>query len=192
MATRPKKTPIRKKNLRRHEPGRRDRLVEETLQVIGKRGLAGTTYRSVADAADVPLGSVTYHFASLDELIAAAFMLYVEEQAALFDARLSGVSKKRELADALTDIVWGQFLSDAGKLVIAYELYLGASQNPALRDVTDFWMRRSRGALERIIDPALARVTDALLEGLVLHNILEKEPMNRREIRNAFLRVLGA
>lgn len=161
------------------------------MRVIEKRGLAGTTYRSVAEAADVPLGSITYHFASLDELIAAAFMLYVEEQAALFDARLAGVSGKQELAEALTDIVFGQFLAEAEKLVIAYELYLGASQRAALREVTHFWMRRSRGALEKIIDPALARVADALLEGLVLHTVLEKEPMNRREIRGAFLRVLG-
>lgn len=190
MATR-KKNPERQKPRRRHEPGRRDRLVETTLRVIEKRGLAGVTYRSVAEAADVPLGSVTYHFASLDELIAAAFMIYVEEQAALFDARLADIPSRQALAGALTDIVLEQFLAHAGKVVTAYELYLGASQRPALREVTNFWMRRSRRALEKIIDPALARVADALLEGLVLHTILEREPMNRREIRNAFLRVLG-
>lgn len=191
MTTR-KKRPVRKKVLRRHEPGRRDRLVETTLKVIEKYGLAGTTYRSVAGAADVPLGSVTYHFASLDELIAAAFMLYAEEQAALFDAHLAKISSKQELAGALTDIVFRQFLANADKVVIAYELYLGATQRPALREVTNFWMRRSRSTLERIIDPTLARVADALLEGLVLHTILEREPMNRRKIHNAFLRVLGS
>jgi len=160
------------------------------LKVIEERGLAGTTYRSVAAAADVPLGSITYRFKSLDELIAAAFMHYMEEQAALFDARLAKIVGKQKLAEALTDIVFEQFLANEDKVVIAYELYLGASQRPALKEITNLWMRRSRGALEKIIDPALARVVDALLEGLVLHTILEREPMNRREIRNVFLRVL--
>lgn len=190
MAT-PKKSPTRKKAPRRHEPRRGDRLVETTLKVIEERGLAGTTYRSVAAAAAVPLGSITYRYASLDELIAAAFMLYVEEQAALFDARLAKVDGKKKLAEALTDIVFEQFLAHGDKVVIAYELYLGASQRPALRKVTNLWMRRSRRALEKFIDPALARVADALLEGLVLHTILEREPMNREEVCRAFQRVLG-
>lgn len=189
MAT-PRKNPTGTRAPRRHEPGRGDRLVETTLKVIEERGLAGTTYRSVAAAADVPLGSITYRFKSLDELIAAAFMHYMEEQAALFDARLAKIVGKQKLAEALTDIVFEQFLANEDKVVIAYELYLGASQRPALKEITNLWMRRSRGALEKIIDPALARVVDALLEGLVLHTILEREPMNRREIRNVFLRVL--
>ena len=44
---------------RRSEPGRRDRLLQVALEVIIARGVAGATYRLIAEAADVPLGSMT-------------------------------------------------------------------------------------------------------------------------------------
>ena len=44
-----------------------------TLDVIAEHGVAGASHRAIARAADVPLGSITYHFATLDELLAAAF-----------------------------------------------------------------------------------------------------------------------
>lgn len=46
---------------RRSEPGRRDRLLQVALEVIVARGVAGATYRLIAEAADVPLGSMTPH-----------------------------------------------------------------------------------------------------------------------------------
>jgi TetR/AcrR family transcriptional regulator, regulator of biofilm formation and stress response len=57
---------------RRHDPGRRDRIIDAAIRVIGAEGIAGLSHRSVAGEADVPLGSTTYHFASLDELLIAA------------------------------------------------------------------------------------------------------------------------
>lgn len=177
---------------RRHEPGRRERLVAVALEVIRDQGLAGTTHRGVAARADVPLGSLTYHFASLDELVTAALSRYVEDQATGFDARLARVSDRDELAGSLADVVFEQFLADRDKLVIAYELYLGAARNAALRELTNRWMRRSRRALEKFVEPGQARVVDALLEGLVLHTMLEREPMRRGEIRKAFRRLLNS
>ena len=45
---------------RRTEPQRRDRILAATLDTIEERGLSGATYRTIAAAADVPLGSMTY------------------------------------------------------------------------------------------------------------------------------------
>jgi DNA-binding transcriptional regulator YbjK len=41
---------------RRYDPGRRERLIEAALDVIAESGVAGTTHRRIAAAADV-LGS---------------------------------------------------------------------------------------------------------------------------------------
>lgn len=57
---------------RRHDPERRERIIEAAIRVVGAHGIAGLSHRSVAAEADVPLGSTTYHFASLDELLVAA------------------------------------------------------------------------------------------------------------------------
>lgn len=57
---------------RRHDPERRQRIIDAAIRVVGAKGLAGLSHRSVAAEADVPLGSTTYHFATLDELMIAA------------------------------------------------------------------------------------------------------------------------
>ena len=74
---------------RRHDPGRRDRLIDAALTVIAERGVAGTTHREIARAADVPLGSMTYHFGSLNEVLAEAFTRHADSVAGVFDERLA-------------------------------------------------------------------------------------------------------
>ena len=58
---------------RRGTASRRDLLIDNTLGVIAEHGVAGTTHRRVAAAAGVPLGSTTYYFADLADLLGAAF-----------------------------------------------------------------------------------------------------------------------
>lgn len=58
---------------RRFDPERRDRIIEATLDLISAEGVAGTSHRKVAAVADVPLGSMTYHFAGMDDLLHEAF-----------------------------------------------------------------------------------------------------------------------
>ncbi|HWU08014.1 MAG TPA: TetR family transcriptional regulator, partial [Streptomyces sp.] len=57
---------------RRYDPERRERIIDAALRVVADRGIGGLSHRTVAAEADVPLGSTTYHFASLDELLVAA------------------------------------------------------------------------------------------------------------------------
>jgi DNA-binding transcriptional regulator YbjK len=74
-------------------------------------------------------------------------------------------------------------------VVLAVELYVLAARRPALRAVTEAWMRRSRRALEQHFDPVTARELDAMVEGLTLHQALSTEPMTPEQIRHALARV---
>lgn len=47
---------------RRYDPERRQRIIDAAITVVGERGIAALSHRAVAAAADVPLGSTTYHF----------------------------------------------------------------------------------------------------------------------------------
>ena len=58
---------------RRFDPERKDRIIEACLDVIAERGVAGTSHRVVAAAAGVPLGSMTYHFDGMADLLHQAF-----------------------------------------------------------------------------------------------------------------------
>ncbi|GGN87536.1 TetR family transcriptional regulator [Actinoplanes lobatus] len=175
---------------RRHDPHRRDRLIDAALQVIAQRGVAGASHREIARAADVPLGSMTYHFASLDEILAEAFTRHADGIARVFDERLTAARTRDEAVEAVVGLVAGDLLSPGHDLVLTVELYVAAARNPRLRAVTQAWMQRSRDALERHFDPTTAREVDALIEGLTLHSALSTEPMTPAQIRHAIERYL--
>lgn len=175
---------------RRHDPGRRERLVEAALGVIAERGVAGTTHREIARAADVPLGSMTYHFASLDEVLAEAFTRHADAVARVFEERLSAARDPEEAAEAVVTLVSDDLLGSPRGLVLTVELYVAAARDPALRAVTQGWMARSRRALERHFDATTARELDALIEGLVLHSALSTDPMTPAQLRHAVHRFL--
>ena len=173
---------------RRHDPGRRDRLVDTTLAVIAERGVSAASHRAIAAAADVPLGSLTYHFSSLDELLAAAFTRHVDVVAERFDERMRTAGDREAVLEVLVEYLTADLLGRSTDLVLAVELYVAAARNPALRAVTQDWMSRSRRSLERHFDPVTARELDALVEGLVLHSALSTDPMDRGQIRAALRR----
>lgn len=57
---------------RRYDPDRRQRIIDAAIRVVEAKGIAGLSHRSAAAEADVPLGSTTYHFKTLDDLLVAA------------------------------------------------------------------------------------------------------------------------
>ena len=174
---------------RRYDPERRQRLVATALDVIAEHGVAGTSHRAIARAADVPLGSTTYHFANLDELLAAAFTVHAEAIADALDERMRAVADREAVLDALAAHLAQDLLGSDRALVLAVELYVAAARRPSLRAVTEAWMRRSRRALELHFDPVTARELDALVEGLVLHQALSTKPMTADQIRHALDRI---
>ncbi len=66
---------------------RREAIVDAALQVMLRRGMAATTVRDVADEMGSSSGLVHHYFASMDELLAAAF-----EQAATLDLDATAAS----------------------------------------------------------------------------------------------------
>jgi DNA-binding transcriptional regulator YbjK len=109
-----------------------------------------------------------------------------------YEAAFAGVTTREQLTDAVTDLIHGDADADARDWAVAYELYLAALRDPALRTVTESWMRTSRAVLERFIDPTTARGVDALIEGLVMHRTLATTPgASRAEIREIVARQLG-
>lgn len=175
---------------RRFDPDRRDRLVDVTIDVIAEHGLAGLTSRRIAAAADVPLGSVTYHFSGLGQLVREAFTRHAEAMALVFRAHFTGVTDRASMLDAAVEFVLHGHGASAREWAVAYELYLAALRDPELREVTEAWMRSSRDTLQRVLEPELARALDGVMEGLTMHAILTTAPPTREETRTVLARVL--
>lgn len=175
---------------RRTDPDRRDRLIDVTLDLIAEVGVAGISHRKIAARADVPLGSMTYHFDGIEEVLHEAFTRFAERIAASFEARLSAATDADEALDAVVDLV--HELSDPGNVrdqVVSYELYTLAARDPQYRAITTAWMRRSRQELERHFDPRVTRQIDALIEGLALHRALDDHPFDRSLTEDAVRKI---
>jgi len=181
------------KPVRRYDPDRKTRIADAAVDVIAQYGVAGTTHRRIAAAADVPLGSLTYHFAGLSDLLERAFRRHAAHMSRAYAAHFDGVRTHEQFVDAVTDLIDGAAGADARDWAVAYELYLAALREPALRAVTESWMRTSRAVLERFVDPVTARGVDALIEGLAMHRTLSTTVgASRADVRTIIARVAGA
>ncbi|MGF6824299.1 DNA-binding transcriptional regulator YbjK [Microbacterium sp. ZKA21] len=175
----------------RYDPARRDRIIDACLDVIAERGVAGTTHRRVAEAAGVPLGSMTYHFDGMDELLRAAFTRFSHEIADGFEARLGQDMTREEAKDAVVDLIQQDVFAGHRELVLSHELYTLAARDQRYRELTSARMTRSRVALEHHFDAMTAQLLDALIEGLSIHSALDVTPTDRALIREAVDRVVG-
>lgn len=176
---------------RRHDPGRRDRIIDACLDVIAEFGVAGTSHRRVAEVADVPLGSMSYHFTGMHELLHEAFLRYAEQAAADFDERMAAATDVASARLLLTDHISSGLFSDQRELVLTHELYTLAARDACYRDICNAWMRRSRRTLERWFDPVTARILDAFIEGLSIHRALDSVPQERAVVVCAVDRIIG-
>ncbi|MFE5291153.1 TetR/AcrR family transcriptional regulator [Isoptericola sp. NPDC056618] len=176
---------------RRHDPDRRDRIIDACLEVIAERGVAGTTHRRVAVAADVPLGSMTYHFSGMDELLREAFGRFAQQAAAGFERRMIEAPDRDAALRAVVQIIDIDVFATQRDLIISHELYTLAARNPAFRTLTNDWMRRSREALGRHFDPRTCRILDAFIEGMTIHRALETETDDEIDVLDAVRRLTG-
>ncbi|TDC25957.1 TetR family transcriptional regulator [Streptomyces sp. 8K308] len=163
---------------RRRDPDRRERIIAACLDVIAEAGVAGTSHRRVAAAADVPLGSMTYHFSGMDELLHEAFARFARSVSDRFERRMAAAEDVEAARRAVVAIVTEEAFGTRRDLVLTHELYTLAAREPAFRKLTNAWMARSRAALERHFDPTTARLLDALIEGLTIHRALDTEPQD--------------
>lgn len=158
---------------RRHDPDRRSRIIDAALDVIASDGVAGVSHRKVAAAADVPLGSMTYHFSGMDELLHDAFTRFATGVSDRIAARMDDAADRDAAIAAVVAHIEEDIFGDARDVILTHELYALAAHDAAYRTLTSDWMRRSRAALERHFDPTSARIVDALVEGLTIHRALD-------------------
>lgn len=177
---------------RRFDPERRTRITTAALELIAAEGVAGASHRKIAARADVPLGSMTYHFANMDELLREAFGQFASSVAARFERRLTAARDFDEAVEAVVDIIHEDVFATREDLVLTQEFYALTARRPDFGDVLDEWMRNSRRALQRHFTPDAARQIDALIEGLTLHHALSSHGYDRALTLDAIRKVAAA
>lgn len=158
---------------RRVDPRRRDRIIEAAISVIGSVGVAGASHRAVAVRAGVPLGSMTYHFAGITELLGEAFSRFSAESAERYEAKLLAATTPASARIAVVELIHDDLHRSAGDRAVALELYALAARDPEIAVIATEWRRRIRVCLARHFGAAAAVRLDAFVEGATLQRLLD-------------------
>ena len=158
----------------------RERILRTTLDLIGREGIAAVTNRRVAAAADVSLGSLTYHFESQVDLLRESLMLFVGEEVERLDEIATDLRRRRPSPEQVAVEVERIVRESPTRMrqLAETELHLRAARDPELRDAS----RRCFEAYEQVAEAGLeklrvpnadrhARSIVALMYGLALRRL---------------------
>jgi AcrR family transcriptional regulator len=137
-------------------PDTRERILRATAELISREGVAAVTNRRVASAADVALGSLTYHFPSQVDLLRESLLLFVDAEVARQETLARELGPRRLSAEELVVEVERVIHESSSRvqLLAELELHLQAARDPELQDAS----RRCFEAYEKMAAAALKGV----------------------------------
>lgn len=177
---------------RRYDPDRRQRVIDAAIRVVGERGITGLSHRAVAAEADVPLGSTTYHFATLDDLLVAALQQQTGDWLGRVERWEHGLAPDVSLAEALAELIGESMTGDRAWLLMEYELYLAALRHERVRPIAAECVDGLVALLRRRTgDDATARALAGLADGLMLQYLLTDRDYDKAEAQAILARAIG-
>ena len=153
-------------------------------------GVEGLTHRRVAAAAGVPLGSTTYHYATLDDLLAAGLEAAAAESAAELKVWEQTLAE-RDLVEGTTEMIVDGMRSRRQRIAVRYELYVAALRRPRLRPISTEWSRLLAGIYRQYTDDLTADALAAAVDGLWLGCLVSDEPVSTEQIERVLRRIVG-
>lgn len=175
---------------RRKDPTRRERIARSAITVVAERGVERVTHRAVAAAAEVPLGSTTYHFATLDDLLADALKVAAADDVARLREWTEGLDRDVDLAATLTDLVLHYLGPARERTVVQHELYIAALHRPALQHVSTEWDAELMELFTSRTDATTGLMLSSVFCGLLLQGVVRESVPGRDEIEMIFRRAL--
>lgn len=151
-----------------------EKIIRAATAVIRKDGLQACTHRAVAEEAGVSLGTTTYQFRSLDELLNAVMQLAIDEFCTSTREWLQH-NTSGAVEDILTRFVlWT--LSERSRLNTEYELFVAAVSRPLLRPCAMHWLHVHETLLVEYLQltPEKARAAVSFIDAWLMRGILDE------------------
>lgn len=198
-------TPAEIGTRRRPPEVRRRMLLDAARQVIAERGLHATTIRDVATAGQVAVGTVTYHFSGIEEVLAGVLASEMDSYSApIWERARTAVSGREGVQTLLTGLMASdQRTREHWKLwldfwtLAAHQPEYATWQSRVYQDlhqlVETLLRRGGQDGSLRVNDPAAEAVElVALLDGLVVQSYLPGGRLSPRRAREMLLSYLDA
>lgn len=169
------------------QQGRRQEILDATLSVIARDGISAATYRNIAQESGIPSGSLTFYFASREDLVFTAFESFVERE---FEHQVSQfLDDSMPVLDRLVAAACGSQSASSYRILLA-ELYVLSYRDQRYAELTREWMNRARDVLEPLVPAGKARLVDAVVEGITLQHYFEPNQFSETDVRGALAAIL--
>lgn len=175
----------------RHSPHPAQRIVNAARQLISRSGLDTLTHRSIAKEADVPLGSTTYYFGSLGEIIEAALEEAISEDTANLKRWADAIEAPDDLSAAMTERIM-QASANQERELAWYQLYLSGARAPHVQELCFEWSRVMTRLLERFVEPVTAEVLSALYDALIMRVMVSGGYIEKHDIERTIRSIIDA
>lgn len=167
---------------RRDPEARRQQIITAAVRAIADVGVGNVTHRQIAALAGVPLGSTTYYFPTLDDLVAAALREAVEFARAGLEAWADELLVSRDLPGTFVDLA-SRYLADREQALLEYEMCLAAARTPELRPAAQLWIDGLRGLCARFAGPERGLALAALIDGYMMQALVTDGPADTDGLR---------
>lgn len=175
----------------RRDPDRRQRIARAAIDVVAEVGVEKLTHRRVAAAAGVPLGSTTYYFTTLDDLLASALRQAAADDVEHLRTWSAGLDAGGELAEALTELVLHYLGPARAQTIVEHQLYIAALHRPALQHVSQEWDTALAELFAGYTGAETGRALSVLFCGWQLQGIVREQLPERGEVEASFRKLLG-
>ena len=117
------------------------------MDLLAEGGIRAVTHRTIAERAGMPLGSLTYHYASLEEIFVAAFELMAEQWTPGYFQSIIDARSQAEARHVLVDAICGTRRATQRELRLHRELYAYGTNSRRVQDLIRLAEERSIAAL---------------------------------------------
>lgn len=143
----------------------RQALIDATLAIIERDGVAGVTHRAVTREAGLTATAAAYHFATINDLLEASLVDADARAAAALSRCQQASDPVRALAGWLVEV----FDRERPRCIAEYELYLYAARVPSMRGAAARWLTDLRAMAHTWTpEPRAVAVICAYVDGLML------------------------
>lgn len=165
------------------------RIALAALEVVADKGVEGLTHRKVAAVAGIPLGSTTYHYATLDDLLAAAIVEAKKATDEELAAWAETLGPDTDLVRSVADYVLDALTHHWGRTVVEHELYMAALRRPQFRALSRQWDEAFPAVLSGHTDAVTAQTVAMVVDGMFVRAFIHGMP-SRDEVEEVLRRLL--
>lgn len=170
---------------------RKEIIVKAAADELSENGLSSFTHRTIAERAQVPLGSITYYFSSISDLQKDALELLSQEIDGDLNVIKYSLQNGAASADLVAEMIHSYLISikDSRASIAIYE---AAFRNEDMRYLAERWFIGFQDILRDYIDPDNADSISVFCDGAIMAAAIYGKTSTLTSLKKAIGALWGA